>query len=284
MARAFEERVAIVTGGASGIGRALAVELLARGASVVLADRDGDGAQASAAALSADAEGAGRVSTLELDVTDAEAVRACVERVARERGRLDYQFNNAGIAVVGPAEQQSLDDWRRILDVNVLGVVHGVHAAYPLMLAQGHGHIVNTASVAGLIPAPGFSAYAASKHAVVGLSLALRAEAAGRGVRVSAACPGFVDTPMVSTCELRGLARDRAQSPVGPITPQACARAILRGVARNQALIVVSGHGRAMALAQRYAPWLSGWIARRAGGDLHRESLASALSAATEPA
>ena len=98
----------------------------------------------------------------------------------------------------------SLDDWYQLFDVNVRGVVHGIHAAYPLMIAQGHGHIVNTASVSGLIPSPGMGAYSATKHAVVGLSRALRVEAAQHGVKVTAVCPGLVQTPIVEHMKISG--------------------------------------------------------------------------------
>ena len=163
--RAFAGKTAFVTGGASGIGRALTVELLAAGARVTIADIAG--APEAARALGCQA--------VALDVTDAEAVTRAVRAFVSAHGRLDYLFNNAGVAVVGETKSMSGADWRRVLDVNVSGVVHGVHAAYPILIQQGSGHIVNTASAAGLLPIPGAVAYATSKHAVVGLSTSLRA-------------------------------------------------------------------------------------------------------------
>src|SRR5207248_6593438 len=112
-------------------------------------------------------------------------------------GRLDLMVNNAGIGIGGETRELLLAHWDRIIDVNLRGVVHGVHAAYPVMIEQGSGHIVNTASLAGLLPSPGATPYAMTKHAVVGLSLSLRGEAAAYGVRVTAVCPGVVETPIL---------------------------------------------------------------------------------------
>jgi NAD(P)-dependent dehydrogenase (short-subunit alcohol dehydrogenase family) len=258
---AFAGRVAIVTGGGSGIGAALVRALAARGAAVVIADIDKAAAEAVAGCVLA---GAGRVSTTVLDVRDAGAVSALVQEVAAEHGKLDLIFNNAGIAVGGQVDELTLDHWNRVIDVNLRGVVHGVHAAYPLMLRQGHGHIVNTASLAGLVPGPGLAPYAATKHAVVGLSLSLRAEGATRGVKVSALCPGFIDTPL--------LGRVNADLPQTETGANAAALArqlgklyqadplaqdVLRGVERNQALIVAPRSARVAWRMARYAPGLT---------------------------
>jgi NAD(P)-dependent dehydrogenase (short-subunit alcohol dehydrogenase family) len=182
----FVGAVAIVTGGGAGIGAALAAALTARGARVVVADIDPSRAQAPV----------GRGEALEghqVDVTDAAALTALIDDVAARFGRLDYVFNNAGVSVTGDARDLELAHWRKVIDVNLMGVVHGTHAAYRVMTRQGHGHIVNIASLAGLIPLPTNVPYATSKHAVVGLSLSLRAEGAALGVRVSAVCPGFIE-------------------------------------------------------------------------------------------
>ncbi len=178
--------VAVVTGGGSGIGRALAMELAKRGAFVHVTDFNGSSAEATAKAIGASAAHAA------VDVRDAGAVQRFCDSV----GRVDYMFNNAGIGVGGEIQDLSLAHWDRILDVNVRGVIHGVHAVYPGMIARGSGHIVNTASLAGLVPTPLATPYGMTKHAVVGLSVSLRMEAAAYGVRVSALCPGTVETPL----------------------------------------------------------------------------------------
>ncbi len=129
-------------------------------------------------------------------MTDLDAVRAAVADAAGDDG-LDYLFNNVGIALGGPTHEFTAAHWDRIIDVNLRGVVNGVLAAYPAMVAAGRGHIVNTASAAGLAPPPLVAPYATTKAAVVGLSLALRPEAALHGVRVSVLCPGMVETPIL---------------------------------------------------------------------------------------
>lgn len=261
----FAGKVAIVTGGASGIGAALIRALAGRGARVVIADVDQTGAKAVAEEVNTSEYGRdGQVSTAVLDVRDAAAVADLVRQVAAENAGLDLMFNNAGIAIGGLVEELTLDHWDRVLDVNVRGVVHGVHAAYPLMLSQGHGHIVNTASLAGLVPGPSLAPYAAAKHAVVGMSLSLRAEGAGRGVRVSAICPGFVDTPLLGRVN-----PDLPQTQTGTnaaalarmlgklYEAEPLARDVLRGVARNQALIVAPRSARIAWRMARHAPRLT---------------------------
>ncbi|MEQ8659449.1 MAG: SDR family oxidoreductase, partial [Gammaproteobacteria bacterium] len=167
--------VAIITGGAAGIGLALGSALAARGATVVLADIDGAAAQAAATRLGA------RVSAATLDVTDAAAVAALVADTVRAHGRVDLMVNNAGIAISGEARDIEIAHWRRVVEVNLMGVIHGCDAAYKQMVAQGHGHIVNIASLAGLVPFPTNASYCATKHAVVGLSQSLRAEGEALG-------------------------------------------------------------------------------------------------------
>ena len=142
-------KTVIVTGGASGIGRALCEVLGMRGAILTVADIDPDGLSETVSELTrrgCDARGA------LLDVTDHAAVKRLVDATVAEHGRLDYMFNNAGIGVLGEAQDFSYDDWHRVIDVNLYGAVHGVMAAYPVMVRQGGGHIVNTASAAGLFP------------------------------------------------------------------------------------------------------------------------------------
>jgi NAD(P)-dependent dehydrogenase (short-subunit alcohol dehydrogenase family) len=121
-------------------------------------------------------------------------VQELVDETVRDYGRLDYMFNNAGIGMGGEVRDMDLEHWRRVLEVNLWGVTCGTSAAYEEMVRQGFGHIVNTASLAGLIPLPMVAAYCATKHAVVGLSASLRAEAAALGIKVSVVCPGFVET------------------------------------------------------------------------------------------
>lgn len=147
----FAGKTAIVTGAASGIGRALASALATRRANVVLADLDGEGVARVAHEL---VTTGGRAEAVTLDVRNEDAVRALVERTATAPGRLDLMFNNAGIGVGGDERDINTEQWRRVVDVDLWGVIHGTRAAYAVMVRQGGGHIINTASLAGLVAAP----------------------------------------------------------------------------------------------------------------------------------
>ncbi|HLX87026.1 MAG TPA: SDR family oxidoreductase [Acidimicrobiales bacterium] len=258
----FPGSTAIVTGAASGIGRALATALVERGAHVVLADIDDVGVKAAAEEL---AGRGGKVTPVVLDVTDAAAFAALVAQAADESGRVDLLFNNAGIGVGGPVRDMTTAHFDRVIDVNLRGVVHGVMAAYPRMCDQGSGHIVNTASLAGLISSPMLTPYGAAKHAVVGLSTSLRAEAAAHGVRVSVICPGVIDTPLLdkgNPADLPGgvefpNGRKLLTKSIGRAYPaDLLARDVLDGVRRNRAFIVTPRHARMAWRIHRAAPEL----------------------------
>jgi NAD(P)-dependent dehydrogenase (short-subunit alcohol dehydrogenase family) len=239
----FKDKVAIVTGAASGIGRALCDELSLNGAILVMADINGDSLQQAAAEIN---RSGGRAIAARLDVTRAEEVQALIDRTIAAHGRLDYMFNNAGIGVAGEVRDLSLDHWRRIIDVNLWGVIYGTSAAYAAMVKQGFGHIVNTASVAGLIGYPIMTPYATTKFAVVGLSTSLRVEGEQFGVKVSAVCPGFIQTGIFSAATYINSRQEdvEAKVPFKPLAADKAARHILRGVARNKATIVFPFYAR----------------------------------------
>jgi NADP-dependent 3-hydroxy acid dehydrogenase YdfG len=253
----FRGKIAVITGAASGLGQGFAIEIGKAGGTVIAADINFEGAVQTIASITA---AGGKGEAHRLDVRDSAAVTALVDGTVARHGRIDYIFNNAGIAILGLTEEIPIENWDEIVDINLKGVVYGTSAAYRHMVRQGSGHIVNTASLAGLTPAPGEISYAASKHAVVGLSCALRAEAADLGVRVSVVCPGLIDTPIIRTSEVRGIERDAMMKVVGStkwMSPDACARAILRGVEKNKAIIVITPLARAIWLLTRISPSLA---------------------------
>jgi NAD(P)-dependent dehydrogenase (short-subunit alcohol dehydrogenase family) len=268
MLRTYKGAVAIVTGGASGIGRALGEALARRGATVVLADLQIELARTVAASINADG---GTASAAEADVTDFAAMDRLVRDAVRSHGRLDYMFNNAGIGIGGEVRHYGIDDWNRVFDVNLRGVANGVQAAYQLMLEQGFGHIVNTASMAGLMPTPGTTSYGATKAAVVGLSTALRIEAARFGVRVSVICPGVIQTPVLEDCGKYGkmlidipieLQRQYWQS-LRPMQPDVFAPKVLRALAKNKAIIIVPGWWKLIWWLNRLSPAAGMWFSRK---------------------
>ncbi|KRB79564.1 short-chain dehydrogenase [Nocardioides sp. Root190] len=231
-------RTALVTGGGSGIGAALTRTLVRDGAHVLCADLD----LAAATSVAAGVSGPGTATARRVDVTSAEDVEGAVDALVAAHGRIDLVFNNAGITFLGNTEDLSLEQWNAIIDVNVRGVVHGVHAAYPRMIAQGSGHIVNTASMGGLMAAGLMTSYVTTKHAVVGLSLALRTEAAAHGVGVTVVCPAAVDTPILDKGEIgRFRGRDfylEGQGIKHPVDPDVLARRVLEAIAADEAYVV----------------------------------------------
>lgn len=265
----FAGRRALVTGGGSGIGAALVRALVAAGADVVAADLDGDAAERVALAAS----GPGTARALRLDVTDAAAVQAAVDDVVERGGSIDLLFNNAGITFGGETEDLSLAHWDAIIDVNLRGVVHGVAAAYPHMVRQGAGgtrsggHIVNTASMGGLMAAGLITSYVATKHAVVGLSLALRTEAAAKGVGVTVLCPAAVETPILDKGHLgRFHGRDyylKGQGVRRPLDADVLAAQALDAVAADRAMLVTPRQARVAWRIGRLAPEFTGRAATR---------------------
>ena len=185
---------AVVTGAGSGLGRALALDLAGRGASVVVSDINPTSAEETAERIR---DQGARVEVVKCDITDRDAVFALVDEAERRLGGIDLLANNAGVAVGGLFEEISIEDWRWAVDINLWGVVYGCQAAVPKMKAQGHGYILNVASAAGLVAPPAMSPYNVSKAGVVALSETLYAEYKSLGIRVSVLCPTFFKTNIV---------------------------------------------------------------------------------------
>jgi NAD(P)-dependent dehydrogenase (short-subunit alcohol dehydrogenase family) len=186
------QRRVLINGAGSGLGRALAERHAVRGDAVACADLDRARAEATCAALS----GSGHLA-FAVDVGSDESMQALADEVRAVWGRIDVLYNNAGIASGGPMVETTMDEWRRILEVDLLGVVRGCRLFLPAMLEGGSGTIVNTASFAGLAGAPGIMTYGVAKAGVVALSEQLRAEVEARGVQVSVVCPSFFRTNLM---------------------------------------------------------------------------------------
>ncbi|MCP3982919.1 MAG: SDR family oxidoreductase [bacterium] len=262
----FEKKTVVITGGASGIGRAVGEELARRGAQVILADMNSVLVRETADSITAAGH---RAKAVTLDVTDPDAVKKVVDDTVSEFGRLDYIFNNAGVVVFGGASDFSYEDWRRVIDTDLYGVVNGVFAAFPVMAKQGFGHIISTASIAGLVPIPGAISYVASKFGVVGLSNALRVEGEELGVKVSVVCPGLIDTPMKNS-KMINIDNEALLETAPKLMPaEECARVILDGVERNKPIIVVTAMAKIFWALQRICPRFLLWLLSRG----HRQAL-----------
>lgn len=251
--------VAVVTGAASGIGRATALALADRGAHLALVDRDGTGLAASARR----ARAAGVTATEHvLDVTDADAVRALPDAVVAEHGRATVLVNNAGVSLVGRFEEVSLEDVRWLVEVNLFGVVALTKAFLPALMAEERAQIVTVSSLFGLIAPAEQVAYATSKFAVRGFSEALRHELEGTGVGVTVVHPGGVRTAIATGARVgAGADPDEAAASTDRFTrlalrmsPEAAAARIVRAVERRQSRLLVGADARAADALQRLLP------------------------------
>lgn len=193
----IEGRVAFVTGGANGLGLSMARIFLKRGASVMLADRDAEGLERAVAELSSDTN---KVASVVCDVADASEIEKAAQATIDHFGKVHIVVNNAGVGLGGQPGEIPLQDWRWIVDINLMGVVHGVEVFTPLIQSHGEGgHIVNTGSMAGHVAPGGMGPYNATKYAVVGYSESLKAELAPHKIGVSVLCPGWVRTNIHTT-------------------------------------------------------------------------------------
>lgn len=263
---AMEGQLALVTGAGSGIGRATAVALAEQGADVVCVDID----LASAERTAGDVKGV----AFQLDVADSTATQRLAERVLREVGVPDLVMANAGIAVAGSFLDTSADDWRRIIDINLFGVVNTLRAFVPPLVQRGEGgHVVVTASAAGFLPTPSLPAYSTTKAGVLMLAQCLAGELAPDGIGVSAICPGFVHTNITSTTTFAGLSSEEEQERRARATemyrrrgfgPEKVAAEVVAAIRDKRVVVPVTAEAKVGALATRFAPGttraLVGWI------------------------
>lgn len=250
----FEGKTAIVTGAASGIGREIARQLAAAGAIVLVTDL----ARTDLAAVVDEITAAGgRAEAMPVDVTSREDLQAAVDHVVAAHGRLDYMVNNAGVAIFGEFDVVTLDDWDTIIDVNLRGVAYGTRIAYEQMVRQGGGHIICTASVAGLVPVPLQTHYCATKAAVVQMCKTLAVEARDHHITVTAYCPAFVESGMFDNNTLRGTMEGtdaRRMVPIKPLATDKAVRALLAGVAKRREIVITPLYGRLGWWLERAAP------------------------------
>lgn len=249
--------VAVVTGAASGIGRALAQQLSAAGSALAIADIDERGLAETAASLPRKTV----VSTHVLDVSDEAGVKAFAADVVARHGRVTLLINNAGVALVGTFEEVSLDDLRWLMGINFWGVVYGVTYFLPILKQQPRAHIVNLSSVFGIIGPVGQSAYSASKFAVRGFTEVLRHELEGTSVCVSCVHPGGIHTPIAKHARLGANAPEQKKreavaffDKVTPTSPEAAAARILKGVERREPRILIGPDARQIDIVQRLRP------------------------------
>lgn len=268
--RTLSEVVAVVTGAASGIGRALALRLAREGCDLALADREA----ASLRNVAAEIRGLGRkVSTHGVDVADRVAMEEFRDAVIREHGRVGLVVNNAGVALYGTVAQVTIGEIEWLMNINFWGVVHGTKLFLPILQEQPEAHIVNLSSIFGIIAPPGQAAYCASKFAVRGFSEALRAELAGSTVHLSIVHPGGVRTNIAANA--------RAAASVGNLdrsgfvtrfeklarsTPEAAADRIVAGILANEPRILIGGDARILDRLQRLLPVRYGRVVARLFG------------------
>ncbi|AUB59486.1 MAG: SDR family oxidoreductase [Methanobacterium sp.] len=231
----YQDKVCIVTGANSGIGYALSEELLKRGAIVYMAGRNPEKVSEAAEQLS---EYDDRVHTIIVDVTVQEQVENAINGTVEEAGRLDFLFNNAGVGGTLQFETATMDDWKNIIDVNLWSVIYGVHAAVPIMLEQGSGHIINTSSIAGIVPPPFQALYSLTKYGVTGLTECLRYEYAEKGLHFSTICPANIATPIFKK-SIDGTTHDELKIPDDAYPVDKAAKLILDRVAEQKGIIII---------------------------------------------
>ncbi len=257
--RTYKDAVAVVTGGASGIGRALSEALVAQGATVLLVDLQEELADKVAVQLRS--TGA-RAFARKMDVASLDQFRELAQDVRNEYNRIDYLFNNAGMGYAGPLHFHNTEQLHRIVNVNLFGVINGIQAFYGMMIEQGFGHIVNTASMAGLIPMALLAPYSATKHAVVALSNSLRVEARHKGIYVSVLCPGVIETPILDSGGAFGKMlfdtprelMDKLKRQTYPMEPTAFAKQALRALTWRSPIIIRPWWWRLLWYLYRFSP------------------------------
>lgn len=266
MSTYYTNKIALITGAGSGIGLALAKALIEQGSIVYLTDINSESIEREADLLGKNA------FAVNLDVTDREVYQKVLDNILTKHSRIDLLFNNAGIGYAGDTLGYSFEDWDKIIDVNLKGVINGTALVYPIMKSQRNGHLVFTASIAGLVPSGMLVPYATSKHAIIGLARSLRLESAHYNIKVSALCPGTIDTPMLDNSKPKEMddqlainTREYLSTITGnPISPDKFAAKALIGIAKNQELIFYPKKAKEIWRISRFLPRTLNKLAVRA--------------------
>jgi len=253
MKKYFQDKVIVITGGGAGLGQALAIEMAHHNARIFVLDINKNWAKETSEMI---LQNGGKASYYQVDVTDFEQLSDIIEKIYKTEGKIDILINNAGISVTGEVRDMHLKHWSKAINLNLMGVIHGITIVYPKMVKQGFGQIVNIASMAGLAPVPFISPYVTSKYAVVGLSRSLRLEAQGLGVKVNLVCPGRLNTSILDHSMMVNVDKKKLQSNV-PFNAMPLTKAvnkILKGIVINKSLIIFPPYVRWLWLADRYFP------------------------------
>jgi len=237
----YQDKVCVVTGAAAGIGYAVSKKLLEIGAMVFMADIDVNGLKKAFDDLG---KYTGKGFTVQTDVMEQEQVQKLIQEAAVYEGHLDFLFNNAGVGATMPFETVTLDIWKKVMNLNLWSVIYGVHTAIPIMRRQGFGHIVNTSSIAGIVPPPYQAVYSTTKYAVTGLTECLRYELHDEGIYFTTVCPGNVATSIWKGMDV----------PADAVSADEAAQIILEGVANKESMIVFADSYKELYIKCRMDP------------------------------
>jgi len=262
--KAFKDKVIIVAGGASGIGEHLVRQLSSFGKTVIILDRNKKAGKQLAQDLTNDITGTVIFESIEMN--DTKKVESLLNKLNKTYGPIDYFFNTAGSFMAGEMRDTPVENWLKITDLNLPPQINGAALMYEIMQENGHGHIVNFASAAGLFPVPIMSIYGSTKFAIVGMSLGMRIEAKTLNINVSVACPTVINTPLYDTAIYNNVKKDKALKYFKDAkiqTPEIAASRIIKATASNKAIIHTAFSTRVGWMLYRFSPSLYVKVSRR---------------------
>jgi len=261
MKQAFADKIVVITGGASGIGKSIAIRLAGYGATIIIIDRI---EKTGITLVDTLTDGGYRAVFKKADVAVIDEAKKVFAAIKKQYGQIDYVFNSAGEFMAGEIRDTPIENWHMIISNNIFAVMNGAHFAYQAMLPQGNGHIVNFGSAAGLFPVPAMGIYGSTKFAIVGLTHALRNEAKDLGVKVSVVCPTIVDTPLYDRATYNNLKVRKALKRRDSLqTPEVAAKKIIVGVVKNKATIHTAISTKVGWTTYMLAPWLYNLVTQR---------------------